>query len=307
MSLQLHQSPSSTARASHGAGAKITCWSPLAEREHRIVCTTSTIECAVPPHMHAQHHLGVVERGTAALRSEGRRWTVAGGDVIWHPPRQLHSITAEYCRCRWIAVDEPVVEGIGAARRMPVPNQTHVIPAASRAAELLALHRRLERGAMTHSDASTLVDAIVGIGGAPANGGLLSPLVTPQLERCRRAMRNRYADGLRLSDLASIAEMSLFHLARTFARAFGVPPHTYLLHLRVASAQSLLKRGVSGSRVAYAVGFADQSHCIRVHRRILGASPLGLLRLERGLPATASGFADLRSDAVRAAISLWLP
>src|SRR5690242_3404746 len=102
MSQLLRREPSSAPRApqSLGLGTTTACWSPLAEREHRVVCTTSEIEGAVPPHMHAQHHVGVVERGTATLRSEGRRWTIGPGDLIWNVPRQIHSISSEYCRCR---------------------------------------------------------------------------------------------------------------------------------------------------------------------------------------------------------------
>jgi len=309
MSQLLRREPSSAPRApqSLGLGTTTACWSPLAEREHRVVCTTSEIEGAVPPHMHAQHHVGVVERGTATLRSEGRRWTIGPGDLIWNVPRQIHSISSEYCRCRWIAVDEHSVERIASLSGLSVPEETRVFTDASRAAELLELHQRLENGAVTQPAASTLANVIAALARAPANGALLPPSLTTELEECRLAIRKRYADGLRLTDLAAIAGMSLFHLARTFARVLGVPPHTYLLHLRVAWAQSLLRRGLAGSRVAYEVGFSDQSHCIRVHHRFLGVSPFAVLSLERTLPVMAAGFAELPEAVRRAITSIWLP
>lgn len=291
---------------SPGVATVTACWSPLAEGEHRAVCTTSDVVGVVPPHMHAQHHVGVVERGGATLLSEGRHWTLRSGDVIWHPPRQIHSLSSEYCRCRWIALDEHFVQGVVAACGMAVPEQTRVFTGGSRAAQFVELHRRLERGAITQSATSLLADLIAVVAGVPANSAVLSPL-TPELERCRLAIRSSYPDNLRLVDLTRIAGMSLFHLVRSFAHAIGVPPHTYLLHLRVAWALTLLRRGLAGGRAAYEVGFSDQSHCIRVHRRLLGVSPCAVLSVERELPVMADAFARLPNTARRAAALIWRP
>ena len=306
MSQLLLKEPSPTLRADNGLRTMSACWSPLAEREHRVVCMTSDVAGGMPPHMHAQHHFGIVERGAALLQSEGRHWALRPGDLIWHASRQLHAMFSEYCRVRWIALDEQVVERIVLSRGARVPDETRVFGGSQHGAEFLELHRRLERGAMTQSATKMLANVIAALGTALANIALLPPRLTPELERCRIAMRNGYADRVQLVDLARVAGMSVFHFARIFARALGVPPHAYLLHLRVAWAQSLLRRGFSGSRVAYESGFSDQSHCIRVHRRVLGVSPFAVLSLERQLPFIADGFAKLPNGAMRAAASVWL-
>jgi AraC-like DNA-binding protein len=51
---------------------------------------------------------------------------------------------------------------------------------------------------------------------------------------------------------------------------FGLPPHQYLLQLRVDAARRLLAAKVPASEVAADVGFADQSHFVR---RFLGVTP----------------------------------
>ena len=285
----------------------LTCWSPLAEQEHHVVCTTSDVLTGVPPHMHAQHHLGAIERGTATLHSEGRQWNVRAGDLIWHVPRQIHSLESANCRYRSIALDEDMVERIAAASGARVPDGTRVFTDGSRAAEFVELHHRLERGPAARSAATALARLIAAVAGARGNRAIWPSALTPELERCRIAIRNSYADHVRLLDLARIAGLSLCYLARTFARAISVPPHTYLLHLRVAWAQTLLRRGLSGSRVAYDVGFADQSHCIRIHRRLLGMSPCQVISLERELPEMADDFVRMPDTAVRAADSIWRP
>ena len=269
------------------------------------MCTTSDVLAGVPPHMHAQHHLGVIERGTATLQSEGRQWNVRAGDLIWHVPRQIHSLASDYCRYRSIALDESIVERIAAASGARVPDETRVFTDGSRAAEFVELHHRLERGPTARSAATTLARLIAAVAGARGNRAMWPSVLTPELERCRIAIRNSYADHVRLIDLARIAGLSLCHLARTFARAISVPPHTYLLHLRVAWTQTLLRRGLGGSRAAYEVGFADQSHCIRIHRRLLGMSPFEVFSIESELPEAADHCARLPDTAVRAADSIW--
>jgi AraC family transcriptional regulator len=89
-------------------------------------------------------------------------------------------------------------------------------------------------------------------------------------------MHENYARDLSLTDIAGAAHLSSFHLARLFKESLGVPPHQYLIQLRVDNARSLLSAG-SGERslaeVASAVGFADQSHLTRHFKRVTGLTP----------------------------------
>ena len=53
----------------------------------------------------------------------------------------------------------------------------------------------------------------------------------------------------------------------------GLPPHTYLTHLRIARAKELLLRGVRASDVAPLVGLYDQAQLTRHFRRLVGTTP----------------------------------
>ena len=92
----------------------------------------------------------------------------------------------------------------------------------------------------------------------------------------RRAMdyiRERLVDSITLDDLADFAGLDKFHLCRAFRAQIGMPPHTYLTHLRVARAKELLLRGVRASDVAPLVGFYDQAQLTRHFRRLVGTTP----------------------------------
>jgi AraC-like DNA-binding protein len=76
-----------------------------------------------------------------------------------------------------------------------------------------------------------------------------------------------------LDDLAAAAGTTPFALLRAFQRAYGLPPHAYLVQLRVRRARELLERGVPPAVAAVSAGFCDQSHLSRHFRRIVGATP----------------------------------
>ena len=89
-------------------------------------------------------------------------------------------------------------------------------------------------------------------------------------------IHENYARELSLTDIAEAVNLSSFHLARLFKQSVGVPPHQYLIQLRVNSARWLLSAGAgerSLAEVASAVGFADQSHFTRHFKRMTGVTP----------------------------------
>lgn len=91
--------------------------------------------------------------------------------------------------------------------------------------------------------------------------------------RVRDVLHARFADSIALEELAKEAGVTTFHLPRLFKRAFGLPPHAYQNHLRLAQARHLLRQGMPPSTVAVEVGFTDQSHLNRHFRRTLGLTP----------------------------------
>ena len=77
-----------------------------------------------------------------------------------------------------------------------------------------------------------------------------------------------------LGELAEASGLSRGHFARAFRRAFGVTPGAYHRELRLAAAARRLARSHEPiSRVAYALGFADQAHLTRLFREHIGVTP----------------------------------
>jgi AraC family transcriptional regulator len=82
------------------------------------------------------------------------------------------------------------------------------------------------------------------------------------------------ADDLRLTTMSSVAGLSSYHFSHLFTAAMGVPPHHYLLKLRVERAkQRLLFSREPILAIALDCGFKDPSHFARVFARETGLSP----------------------------------
>lgn len=88
--------------------------------------------------------------------------------------------------------------------------------------------------------------------------------------------------ALSLTDLATVAGLSLSHLKPLFRATFGMPVHQYVLTRRVERARlMLLSEDMPLSQVALETGFAHQSHMAHWMRRILGVTPGMIARARR--------------------------
>lgn len=76
-----------------------------------------------------------------------------------------------------------------------------------------------------------------------------------------------------LTELARELGCNHFVLLRAFRREMGVPPHAFVLRVRIERARQLLARGNEVTEVAHALGFADQSHFTRHFKRVVGLAP----------------------------------
>jgi AraC-like DNA-binding protein len=89
----------------------------------------------------------------------------------------------------------------------------------------------------------------------------------------RELLEQRAHESISLDELASTAALSRFHLLRSFAGEFGLPPHAYQIQMRIKQACRLLRLGMPCVTVASSVGFADQSHFTRHFKKIMGVTP----------------------------------
>lgn len=102
------------------------------------------------------------------------------------------------------------------------------------------------------------------------NGGL-APHVKRQI---LEYMHAHIEQGVRLEELAELANLSSYHFSRMFKKSLGEPPHRYMTELRLQKAKGLiLESDLSLKDVAARLGFTDQSHLGNKFRQRFGISP----------------------------------
>ncbi len=130
---------------------------------------------------------------------------------------------------------------------------------------------RLQANELSHAALSLLLHA-QGVGKrAESWRGGLAPVVR---QRLADHIQANLAQSLTLSDLAELAGLSEYHLARMFRISFGMPPHAWIAARRIERASELLAHSnMSLQQVAAACGYADGSHFHHRFRAAVGATP----------------------------------
>lgn len=251
------------------------------------------------PHTHDGLTLGVVTGGALAFDHgpARRRHVVAGGGVSVVNPGEVHTgeggsgdgwayrnlyvgpdALRAVAREAGLAGDGSAGDGLPAFAAPAIDD-----PALARA--LLAAHRAAEASPVRLERDGLLLDALVGLVRRHASGPVRAPAPGREPAAVRAArdlVGDRYADDLPLAALAAAAGLSPYHFARVFRAAVGLPPHAYLLGVRVERARQALASGVPVARAALDAGFADQAHLTRRFKATLGVTPGAYRRAVRG-------------------------
>jgi len=97
---------------------------------------------------------------------------------------------------------------------------------------------------------------------------------TRHLLRAKDLADARYFEPLGVSDMARAAGLSRAHFSREFRRAFGDPPHTYLLTRRLERAAALLRNtDRSVTDICLSVGLRSLASFTTSFTRAYGMSP----------------------------------
>ncbi|CAB3756459.1 helix-turn-helix domain-containing protein [Paraburkholderia humisilvae] len=109
---------------------------------------------------------------------------------------------------------------------------------------------------------------------------LQDPALLRRLLRTKDRMDAASHESWPVKRLAEVSSVSEAHFARSFKRAFGVPPHRYLLTRRIEQATTLLRdTELSVTDIAFATGWESLGTFGRIFRDITGRSP-GAMRID---------------------------
>jgi len=235
-----------------------------------------------PRHSHDQHGIGLIERGGQRSASARGPVEARAGELITVNPGEVHdgrALDAQGRQWRMLYLEPALFASCSAALRPQLGDALLTPPVLAHAGLRAALQRlftAMEQGAMSSALLletlllESLAQLLPACGAMPLHSRAAAPL------EVARARERLLADPQRapgLDELAQASGLSRYQLLRSFARAYGLPPHAYLLQHRLALARRLIAHGAGLAEAAGAAGFADQSHMHRAFVRCLGVTP----------------------------------
>lgn len=95
----------------------------------------------------------------------------------------------------------------------------------------------------------------------------------PRLARAMEYLQTHYAEGVRVGELAALAELSVAQLERHFRHVFQLSPQQALTKLRIEEAMRRLRGADTVADIGLACGFTDQSAFARQFKATVGLTP----------------------------------
>lgn len=221
------------------------------------------------PYVGLKEWFGIVriEAGHSRFWMRGQTWTGSPGSVMIQQPGDVHrdvvrdgSITYQLLRFP-AHVAERVVDHV----RL----QACLAGDDARAAALHRLHDAVAASADRFTLECVVAEAIAAL--TAASESRSEP--TRPVRRALAMIRERLTEAWTLDELARHAGLDKFHLCRAFRAQVGMPPHAYLIQLRILHAKELLAAGAKPKDIAARIGLYDQSQLNRHFRRIVGMTP----------------------------------
>jgi AraC family transcriptional regulator len=239
----------------------------------------------LPPAAHHRISLHLSPFTATSCRDTGRRFTRTRGDIDVTPAGQAGGFDAQQpSRSLEVRIAPGFVARVAGEMGMAPSGATlsvqHMVRDAQLEHLLLALDTEQRRGA--HSDlfeeGLRLAMTARLLSGRLPQAQMELPSATA-LQRVIDHIEAHLDDKLTLLRLAQIAGVSRSSLQRAFAAEHGMPVHRYVMLRRVERARMLVMQGRTPlSEAALLAGFSHQSHMARWMRRVLGATPTGLVR-----------------------------
>ena len=252
-----------------GAVQRASAWRPFPRDVANVLCVDEATP-SVSPRINGRLAITLIQ-SPSVVRLESSKSLVAERHwILVVPAGQLYAVRAQDStrdRAFTLLVDSSDLHGVAAVRGPVLVRRREQ---GEQLAGLLSQFRRPLRSLELAIATRSWLERVVGECNAVASVPARAPA---WLESAREYLRAHLCEPVPTATLTCSSGFTEWHFIRAFHREFGLPPHAYHVHLRLAAACELLSEGLPVSTAAYECGFADQSHLSRKFKDVYGMTP----------------------------------
>ncbi|MBD1847695.1 AraC family transcriptional regulator [Cyanobacteria bacterium FACHB-63] len=235
-----------------------------------------------PRHSHETFGIGIVEQGSVKTVQAGTTYTIPVGSIVLFNPDEIHSCGATN-EAGWTyrmlypshTMLEQVMLEITDRQKLPF-FPFAAIQDRGLAQQIWRLHTASMQPHSSLIRESHLLLTLTRLLTRYTRDRPELPSIGSEMRavtQARNYLEEHYNQNISLEQLSEITGLQSLRLLRAFRKQLGLPPHQYLIQIRIARAKQNLTKGIPISSVAIATGFTDQSHLTRHFKRIVGATP----------------------------------
>ena len=244
---------------------------------------------AFEPHRHDTYALGVTLKGVQTFSYRGeKRFSMPGQVIVLHPDEEHDggAGTEDGLQYRMLYLEPALLAECLEAEGLGLPFvDTPVVTDPALAGLFLSALADLDG----ELDGLFVDDFLTGVAGglskhAKAEPRAVGKVALRQARRARDFLEEHAMRTVHSAELETVTGLDRFTLSRHFRAAFATSPHRYLLMRRLERARSMIGAGEKLPEVAFATGFADQSHLNRHFKKAYGMTPGQWAALRRASP-----------------------
>lgn len=222
--------------------------------------------------------LHYVVDGQGKLCMHGKEYAMQGGEIFVIYPQELAYYEADETtpwRYLWVIFDGSKAEEI--LRSIGITEEQPMLYPEERNTEILSCMEKLlyecEQELSTIGNMYALLQTM-------KNQTLVqqkskTPPQQDYIEKIKRYIEYRYAEDVKVSELAEHCGLNRSYMTKCFTEDTGVSPKEYLMQYRMKKAKELLKNSeLPISNVAYTVGYSDPLAFSKMFKKREGVSPL---------------------------------
>jgi AraC-like DNA-binding protein len=111
----------------------------------------------------------------------------------------------------------------------------------------------------------------------------LTTVTELELERVQKAaclLQEHIKHPLTIAQLAAKVKLSVPKLKQVFKQVYGMGPYTYVIHIRMEKAKSLLLQGQPIKAIVSTIGYQSESNFCKAFRKSFNETPMVWMKNE---------------------------